>query len=387
MPTNTPSRFAIACVVGIYLALNAYLLLRFHQGLEGLGSERGWITLGFSMMSVLGIGVQVAPFWGARGRLFGWLHTTGSVWMAVMLYGLLAVAVMDLGRLTIWISGANPPFLESSAGRAMLTAGAAGVVGLLTLWGSLRAYRPRITPVEIRLEKSVPGVSGLRIALLSDLHLGHTNGKRFLKRVLRKVEAQRPDLILLAGDTFDGGPDPVLRYDKGAPFRELKSTYGTFAVTGNHEYIGRMEQPDAVEAGVGYLARQSVKTLQDEAGEIAGGIFLVGRCDREERGRKSVEELLSGLDPSRPVILLDHQPYELERAEAAGVDLMLSGHTHHGQLWPLGGITRRLFEQDWGYLRRGASHFYVCCGTGTWGPPVRTSGYAEIAIISLTFKE
>ena len=86
-----------------------------------------------------------------------------------------------------------------------------------------------------------------------------------------------------------------------------------------------------------------------------------------------------------PVILLDHQPLNLEEAAQAGIDLQLSGHTHRGQMFPLNYITTRMYEQDWGFLQKGKTNFYISCGTGTWGPPIRTSGYSEVVIIELEF--
>jgi predicted MPP superfamily phosphohydrolase len=341
----------------------------------------------FWIFAVSAVVTQVMRVCGAGGGVFDTLSGVSAMWMAVMLYGFLAVAAIDLLRLAGWIGGIKPGLLHENyqLSKVILF----GIVSLaliaISAWGYRNARYPRTTRLEVAVDKPAGDVKQLRVVLLSDLHLGHVTGRPFLARVVGAVNAEQPDIVLLAGDTFDGGPAPVIRRRQGAEFLQLQSTYGTFAATGNHEYIGRMEQDDAVEQAMACLAANGVTSLQDSAVLIAGSFYVVGRSDRELKTRKPVADLLAPLDKTLPVIVLDHQPYEFDKAEAAGVDLMLSGHTHHGQLWPFGHLTRRLFEQDWGYLRRGDTHFYVSCGTGTWGPAVRTSGYAEITVIDLTF--
>ncbi len=123
---------------------------------------------------------------------------------------------------------------------------------------------------------------------------------------------------------------------------------------------------------------------------IGEGMYVAGREDRSSgqfggKKRKAIEELLSGLDRARPLILMDHQPFHLEEAERCGVDLQLSGHTHHGQLWPLNFITRAVYEVSMGYRRKGGTHVYVSNGVGTWGPPVRIGNRPEILRITLRF--
>jgi predicted MPP superfamily phosphohydrolase len=199
------------------------------------------------------------------------------------------------------------------------------------------------------------------------------------------INDRQPDVVLLAGDTFDGTPEMVIREDAGVEFDRLQSRYGAYAISGNHEYIGEREKPDAVNTIFGYMASHGVQPLRDSVALIDGSFYIAGRNDRMAGARKTIPELLEGVDRQLPVILLDHQPYHLEQAEQAGVDLQLSGHTHHGQMWPLNYITRKIYEKDWGFLQKGTSNFYVSCGAGTWGPPIRTAGYSEIVVIDLKF--
>lgn len=164
----------------------------------------------------------------------------------------------------------------------------------------------------------------------------------------------------------------------------MRAKYGIFAVTGNHEYIG------GVEPSIKYLTEHGITELRDNTVKIADSFYVVGREDRASKGfagiiRKPLNQLLEGVDRTLPVILMDHQPVRLEEAEKNGIDLQLSGHTHHGQLWPFNFITKKIYEVSMGYKQKGSTHFYVSCGLGTWGPPIRTGNRPEIVVINLSF--
>jgi len=160
---------------------------------------------------------------------------------------------------------------------------------------------------------------------------------------------------------------------------------GVYACTGNHEYIG------GGDPSIHYLEQNGITVLRDSVALIGDAFYLVGREDLQKKystheNRASLEDLLEGLDFSKPIIMLDHQPYALDKVEEAGVDLQISGHTHHGQLWPLGYVTQKIFEVSRGYKKKGETHFYVSTGYGTWGPPVRTGNRPEIVLFQLKFQ-
>jgi predicted MPP superfamily phosphohydrolase len=155
-----------------------------------------------------------------------------------------------------------------------------------------------------------------------------------------------------------------------------------YAVTGNHEYIGGVEEACA------YLEKHGVKMLRDTAVKVNNSFYLIGREDLminrlAHRKRKSLDEIMQGADKQYPLILMDHEPFGLDQARANGIDLQLSGHTHHGQLWPLNYITEMVYEKSWGYTQRGTTHYYISSGFGTWGPPVRLGNVPEILHITL----
>jgi hypothetical protein len=198
------------------------------------------------------------------------------------------------------------------------------------------------------------------------------------------VNALSPDIILIPGDIIDEDISPVIHNNVGEILTQLKAKYGVFAVTGNHEYIG------GVMASKKYLAEHGVELLNDTALLINDSFYVVGREDLTIRQftngkRKELSEIMQDVDQTKPIILMDHQPFKLEIAEQNGVDLQLSGHTHHGQLWPFNYITNMVYELGWGYKKKGDTHYYVSSGVGGWGPPIRTVNRPEIVSIKLKF--
>jgi hypothetical protein len=190
---------------------------------------------------------------------------------------------------------------------------------------------------------------------------------------------------LLPGDIVDEDLGPVIKQNLGETLKKIKSKYGVFGITGNHEYIG------GVEPACKYLEEHGITMLRDRYVMVNDEIYIVGREDRSIKQfagklRKPLEDIMSGIDKLKPIILMDHQPVRLAEAGKNGVDLQLSGHTHHGQLWPFNFITKKVYELSRGYKLNGSTHYYVSCGAGTWGPPVRTGNKPEILLIELEFK-
>lgn len=220
-------------------------------------------------------------------------------------------------------------------------------------------------PTAKRLSKDV------KIVMMSDLHLGYHNRGKELARWVDMVNAERPDLILVAGDIIDMSLRPLLEEDMVSELRRLQAP--VYACLGNHEYYSGV--PRALEfyreAGI-HLLRDSVVTV--------GDLWIAGRDDRSNPRRKSVKALLGGTDRRKYTILLDHQPYHLEEAERAGVDFQFSGHTHHGQLWPISWITESLYECAYGSCKRGNTRYYVSSGMGIWGAKFRIGTCSEYVV-------
>jgi predicted MPP superfamily phosphohydrolase len=230
-------------------------------------------------------------------------------------------------------------------------------------------------------EKPLPG-GRLAVTLVSDIHTGSMVKKKHLDRLVQRVNGLEGDIILLAGDIIDrANMDCIDEYGAGNLGR-LSAPLGVWAVTGNHEYIGGdlEEFRRRVEA-------DGIRLLMDEGAPAGEALYVIGRKDRSAArwgdGRKSLGELTEGLDRSLPLIMMDHQPFNLEEAEAGGVDLQVSGHTHNGQIWPGPLIVKGLYENAYGLLYKGKTAVVVTSGFGTWGPPLRLGTRAEIVFIEV----
>lgn len=307
----------------------------------------------------------------------------GSIWFAILTYAFVIIAAGDLSFALAGKLAGNPPWVETAKDWIPRVALVLAVV--LSLYGAWNAMRPVVTTYHIQIDKPGPA-DGLRIVGLTDLHMGHIMGRERIQRIVDAVNELEPDLVLLGGDVVDEDVRPVMEQDLGQLLTEIRAPLGLFAVTGNHEYIG------GVEPAVKYLESEGIVFLRDRAVQVADAVWLVGRDDRagERMGggvRKELPTILSesAVDMSQPVILMDHQPHGLEDGARVGVDIQLSGHTHHGQLWPFNYITGAIFEEDWGLKRKGDTHVVVSCGAGTWGPPVKVGSISEVVLLNVSF--
>ncbi|MBP1656099.1 MAG: metallophosphoesterase [Bacteroidetes bacterium] len=372
-------------VLAIYFLVNAYVLYRgVHCFPHGTAARTIVFWTGLFLVLSFIVGRVLERFWLSHvSDVFVWI---GSFWLGAMLYLFLAVVLIDLVRLV----HAVVPFLPDSwFERPDRTARMAfwivtGLVGVLLVAGHLNARTPRVRHLTMQISKSVPGVDSVRIAMTSDIHLGTLVGRKRLERIAEIISEARPDLVLFPGDIVDEDLAPVIKENLGETLRSITAPMGVFGITGNHEYIG------GVEEAVAYLEEHGIRMLRDTCIILRGGITLCGREDRSSMQfgglrRKGLGELLKDVDRTRPVIMMDHQPFDLDSVAKAGVDVQLSGHTHHGQLWPLNYITKVVYEQSWGYLRKSGTQFYVSSGAGSWGPPVRLGNRPEIVVLTLHF--
>ena len=370
----------------VYGLLNYYIFIRGWQAIPPGSSLRLIYLVLFLVLALAFIGGRfLERAWlSPLSETLVWL---GSFWLAAMLYFILGILILDLLRLLNHFVPIFPVFITADYQRAKGIAALTliGLVAVVLVIGHVNALFPVTKPLALNVPKKAGGEGQMRIAVASDIHLGTVIGRKRFDRIIEQIDALHPDVILLPGDIVDEDLGPVIRENLGERLRALTSRYGVFAVTGNHEYIG------GVEEAVAYLREHGVTVLRDEAYVLPNGVTLVGREDRSlvqmaHGKRKELGELLTGVDMTRPVILMDHQPFHLEEAERSGVDLQLSGHTHHGQLWPLNYITGAVYEVSMGYKKKGNTHIYVSCGIGSWGPPVRTGNRPELIDLILTFQ-
>ncbi|MGY1836722.1 metallophosphoesterase [Blastococcus sp. SYSU DS0510] len=426
--------------------LHTYLWFRLVRSTTAPGRLRRRLTLLTVVLAVLPVAAVlsrgVLPIDAAAP-----LSWVGFVWLGIALYAVLALVVLEPVRLlgTLWIrrtesevvpsgprrgpggdDAAAPPDGGTAPGRGAVRedgdvlSGAVredgdvlrGVVladreapaidrrrflarGLAVTAGAVAlgtagtgAYVANSAPVVRRVPVTLrgldPALDGLRIVSFSDGHLSATYGGRRFERVVELVNQQRPDVVAIVGDLVDGGVDE-LREDV-APLADLVSEQGVYFVTGNHEYFVD------TQAWMRHLPTLGVDVLRNERVAIRRGgasFDLAGIDDRTAAASglpghgADLDAALDGRDESTPVVLLAHQPVQVQQAAAAGVDLQLSGHTHGGQLWPFDYAVRLDQPAVEGWSRHGDTQLYVTSGAGYWGPPMRVGARPEVTVVEL----
>jgi predicted MPP superfamily phosphohydrolase len=373
--------------LGIYGLTNFYILRRGWQALSGYPSPRTAFLVVFGLL-ILAYPVGRMLDGASRGVVSDVLIRSGSFYMALMLHLFFLLVVMDVFRLANTFLNFFPKGFAANPHKTGLIAFIAVMgIGLgVVAGGYVNALHLRLRTIEIAIDKPAgAGLRNLNIAMASDIHLGTVMGSRRLERIVERLNALEPDIVLLPGDIVDESVSRAEEEKMISCLRAIRAPLGIFSVSGNHEVYGCLEK------NLEYLRRGGVRVLQDEAVLVGGAFVLAGRKDptvlQSKERRMSIREILekTGADPKLPIILLDHQPVRLHEAVDAGIDLQLSGHTHAGQLFPLNLINKKIWEKHWGYLRKGKTQYYVSCGVGTWGPPVRTGSIPEIVRIKVSF--
>jgi predicted MPP superfamily phosphohydrolase len=372
-------------VLAVYVMINAYLFVRLYSTLAGSGALRLVVCAAVLALAACFPAARImggaAP---ASARHAAAL--AGSLYIAPMLYGFLFALAADAFRLlngVVAITRNPPPY--SLGVRIGAVALIIAMSVLVTVAGALNANSPAVVQLDVALDDASD--MDMKIAVISDIHLGAFTGPRYARKLAALVNAQFPDVVLIVGDIIDSeeffGDLPRVG-EAAAALASLRPRLGTWAVLGNHDhYAGTDRTAD-------FLASADVRLLRDEAAPV-GGIILAGRDDRTADyygpPRRSLADILSPfgaeMASGRPVVLMDHQPFGLEEAERAGVALQVSGHTHRGQLWPINFVVAALYEKSYGAYKKGSTNYYITSGAGVWGPPARTIGRPEIVIINL----
>jgi predicted MPP superfamily phosphohydrolase len=364
-------------VFSVYSLAHYYLFSRSIQVFSMTGSTKKWFTFAFILISSLFVLGMILER-NYSSAFSEWVLRFGTVWLAFLLYFILIALCVDIARIIHHFVPFLPDFSESK--KMILGFVIIAIVGITVLLGHINAKNIRVKEIPLSIQKKLTGVQNFRILMASDIHLGPIIGRSWEEKFLRIVDEQNPDLVLLCGDIVDGDIKPVLRKRLGNHLQQIDTPYGIFGISGNHEHIG------GIDKSLEYFKNINIPILYDEHITLSNGIQIVGRKDLHGGTRKSLDSLLLNLNHSNPIIVMDHQPYHLDKAANAGVDLHLSGHTHNGQLWPFNYITEALFELSWGYLKKNNSHFYVSSGFGTWGPTVRIGNHPEVVVFSLSFE-
>ncbi|MBR3471878.1 MAG: metallophosphoesterase [Prevotella sp.] len=287
-------------------------------------------------------------------------------WVIMLLYLFLLFLVADILRLCHVL----PPELLRDSWKGTL--GIVAIVTALLVYGNIHYKDKQRQTLELTTSKEL--LRPMKIIMLSDLHLGYHNRREELHRWVEMMNKEKADLILVAGDIIDRSVRPLI--DDGMDEELLRLNAPVVACLGNHEYYAG--EPNLLD----FFKRADIRLLRDSVMDF-GPLQIIGRDDRTNFRRKPVAELCKNVDPGKYTILLDHQPYDLEKTELQGIDFQLSGHTHHGQVWPISWITEAIYECAYGSHQRGLTQFYVSSGLGIWGGKFRIGTCSEYVVAEL----
>lgn len=363
----------------IYLLPNLYLYNHIKK-IFSKGRQQTIFSLFFVLLVLLFPLGEMLEHSGARG-VAGFSLFAGYYYLPFLLYMFLLYLLLDLVKFML-----NRLKVVKSAyfTKKKLHCVIFGIFFLLTSGivgtGIYHFNHTRVTPYRIEVTSQEGNLENLVIAMAADFHFSQRTQKNFVRQFVRKLNAIHPDIILFPGDIIESLPsDPKMQFIQ-QQLNQLDATYGVYAAEGNHELYGD-------NGKLKFFDNTNLTMLKDTVIKIENAFYLVGRKDRQNGRRKSLDELMGQTNEDIPLIVLDHQPYHLEQVATKNVDVQVSGHTHHGQLFPFHWITQAMYRLSWGYEKIRDTHFFVTCGAQGWGPPVKTSSYSEIMQITVSFKQ
>lgn len=304
-----------------------------------------------------------------------------NTWYIASLYLTIGLLVLEVLRLSDRFFHWFPIYIiryKTAVARVLFVLFIVGDVLLM-----VHAYRTVMNPVVRHVYLTLPKGSStrdsLRIAMMSDLHIGEVIRKPLVQKQVALCNAEHPDIVVLVGDIMDYESRWAENAHIEDDLRSLQAPLGTYIVNGNHEYRAN------IHAKRRWL-RKAGTLLMDSVASPDSTFLLIGRDDFTNPKRKPLHELLAGKDTTLPTILLDHQPWSFAEMRMMGIDLGLHGHTHNGQLWPYPLVMKFIYECPYGYYRRGPTQHYISSGVGCAGPPYRVGTLSEIVILHVKFE-
>ena len=370
--------------VAVFGGANFYVWARLYQGL-GFVFPQANIVAYIVLCTIVSMSLFAGfvPFPVVVKRILMW---TGAHWMGLFAYLLAFLLIADI----VLLVGGMFKLIPNSAPRMRFCTAAIAVALTLAVNGYGRYNANRIRHAEYEIKTRTEFFpDGMRIVLVSDLHLGAVNSERTLARMVNDINNISPDLVCVAGDIFNNDIDAVRNPEEAARlFKSVNAKHGVFACLGNHDGGGTFAQM------LDLLAKGGVTVLKDGHAVVDGRLVLVGRLDpspiggagdlRRKRAGDVLAEAAARSASGLPVVVMDHNPANIGEYDG-GVELVLSGHTHRGQIFPGNLITKRMFPVHYGHFQKDGDspHVVVTSGVGTWGMPLRIATDNEIVIITL----
>jgi len=356
-------------VVQTILCLSHLLLYetwRFSpSGDQGAGPL--WLKIALGILSVSFLVASLLA-WRYTGVLVRAIYKVAAVWLGLLSFLLIA-------SILSWVAFGFASLVGFQANFHAIVEALFAIAVAAGIYGVFNASWTRITRTTVRLANLPEAWRGRKAALISDVHLGHVRNGSFLRRIVADVLKENPDAVFIAGDLYDGTAIDAKR--AAEPLSQLTAPHGVYFVAGNHEqFTDDTQYLQAVEAA-------GVRVLRNEKVEAAG-LQIIGVPYVHATHTEHFASVLKGIgvDRERASILLTHAPDHPQVAEAAGVSLQLSGHTHVGQFIPWSWMARRIYRQFvYGLSRIGKMQVFTSSGAGTWGPPLRLGSNPEIVVL------
>ena len=390
-----------------YLLVCIYILLRTLNWIRVLHVvfQNVWVCRGIGLIYLFVVFSILIAFMAPASGFRRFMKLLSNYWLGVLVYTIMTVGIADGLRLLLKYPLKNLNFpgralLFGNVGTAVVGVVCAVIITTVSIYGMINAGNIQTTKYDISIDKKAGNLDSLNVVLIADLHLGYNIGCRHMEKMVDKINAQNPDLVVVAGDIFDNEYEALENPDRlAAILRGIQSKYGVYACYGNHDIqekilagftFGGKEKKESSVKMDEFLEKSGITLLRDEYVLIDDSFYLYGRPDYERPGRgiderKSPQEITEDLDLSLPVLVIDHEPRELQELADAGVDADLCGHTHDGQLFP-GNLTIKLmWENACGYLKKGNMHSIVTSGVGLFGPNMRVGTKSEICDIMMHF--
>lgn len=391
----------------IYLLLNLYILRWAYLWMGTCHSILR--TLGFRLIfAVIYVLLSTSLLTGFLIKnpksLHRMLKITGNYFLGIFLYTLIIILLADFGRILLkYVFHAS--WIHSRTAFTVAGAICALLILLLSACGIFHAKYIKTTSYDVIINKTIPECTSMKVVLLADTHFGYNAGVLHARELVRKINKQKPDLVCIAGDIFDNEYDAIRNPEKLAKtLRGIKSTYGVYACWGNHDLneeilagftfkhkdgdLSDIKDPRMKK----FLKDSNIHILEDESVLINDQFYVIGRKDASltekiHETRKAPAQLTEKLDRDKPIIMIDHQPKELQELADAGVDLDLCGHTHDGQTFPGNFTIKLMWENPCGLLSKDNMTNITTSGAGVWGPAMRIGTDSEICSINIQLKK
>ena len=389
----------------VYIVLNMYIVHRIINALKRCHDVfyKRWmkiiISAFYSIFALSPIIGFLMPYGTQLKRIS---QRIANYWFALLIYAFFVVVIGHL--LSLLLRRVLKVMPKDFFKRRKTTATGAIIslvlIATISVYGMYNARDIRLTDYSVTVNKSVSNMEKLKVVLIADLHMGYSIGLDHIQKTVDLVNSQNPDIVCIAGDVYDNDYDAIEEPEEMAKILgSMKSTYGTYACWGNHDVnekilsgftfdFGGKKQHDSRMDN--FFKKANINLLEDEVTLIDNKFYVAGRVDRDKPATennkiKTPEELLGGLDKTKPIITLYHEPDQLSELAKAGTDLLLCGHTHDGQIFPGNLITKLSWENSCGYLKKGDMHNIVTSGVGVYGPYIRVGTHAEVASIDVNF--